>query len=367
MKKVLLSGYYGFNNAGDEAVLFSIINSLKKIDENIQVTVLSNSPEQTAKMYAVNAVNRWKSGEIYTAVRKSDLLISGGGSLLQDVTSKNGILYYLAVIFIARILRKPVFVYSQGIGPIKTGRNRKLTALLLNRTQGITVRDESSKEDLLSMGVKQNISVSADPVLGIDPHDISLEKGRELLQRASVVINEGKILGVSVRAWNTDPQNIKAIADACDKLGQKGWQVVFIPMHFPEDITAGREVMKDMKEKAFLLKENYSPLEALSIYKAVDMVLGMRLHSLIMAAVLEKPLTAISYDPKVNNFMKTIAAGEVLEIDSLESQKILDLVQNTWENRDGFIANIRAKMVELQESAVLPAKMVREILYLSNK
>jgi len=362
MKKFVLSGYYGFNNAGDEAVLYSIINSLQNLDEKIEITVLSNNPEQTAKLYDVKAANRWKMGEIYKTIKNSDLLISGGGSLLQDVTSKNGILYYLGVIFCAKLLRKPVLVYSQGIGPVNIGRNRSLTAFILNLADSITVRDESSKKDLEDMGIRKDVIVSADPVLGVLSHDIKIEKGRELLERVDVNINGGKIMGVSVRPWKKAESNFTALAEACDTLAIQGWQIVFVPMHFPEDIQASREVAKLMKEKSFLLKENYTPSEALSIYKAVDMVVGMRLHSLIMAAVVEKPLAAISYDPKVNRFMDLLGIDKVLDINNLKYQEILDLVQNTWENRDGFLNNLKPRLVDLRNKAIQPAHKAFEIL-----
>lgn len=362
MKKIVLSGYYGFNNAGDEAVLYAIINSLQKLDKNVEITVLSNNQEQTAKLYKVKAANRWRFSEVFKTIKNSDLLISGGGSLLQDVTSKKGILYYLGVIFCGKILNKPVLVYSQGIGPVNLKRNRKLTALILNRVNEITVRDTNSKKDLEEMGVKKEIIVSVDPVLGFSSDEINVEKGRELLERVDVNINDGKILGISVRPWKTPQANFIALAEACDQLALQGWQIVFIPMHFPEDIQASREVAKHMKEKAFLLKENYSPSEALSIYKAVDMVIGMRLHSLIMAAVVEKPFVAISYDPKVNRFMDLIHIKRVLDINSLKCQEILDLVQNTWENRSGFLNNLSSKLVDLRTQAIKPAEKAMGIL-----
>ncbi|NLT94588.1 MAG: polysaccharide pyruvyl transferase CsaB [Clostridia bacterium] len=362
MKKIVLSGYYGFNNAGDEAVLYAIINSLKKQDEKIEITVLSNNPEQTAKQYNVKAVNRWKIGEIFNAVKNSNLLISGGGSLLQDVTSKNGILYYLGVIFIAKLLRKPVLIYSQGIGPVNSKRNRLLTAFVLNRVNCITVRDSGSKKDLEEMGVKKEIIVAADPVLGISSDEIKIEKGRELLERVNVNINEGKIMGISIRSWKTSQDNFIALAKACDSLALQGWQVVFIPMHFPEDIQASREVAKHMKEKYFLLKENYTPAEALTIYKNVDMVMGMRLHSLIMAAVAEKPFVAVSYDPKVNRFMELLGINRVLDIKDIKHQEILDLVQNTWENRDEFFNILCDRLPQLREKALIPARKAKELL-----
>ena len=360
-KNVVLSGYYGFNNAGDEAVLYSIINSLRKLDGNIEITVLSNKPADTAKSYGVKAVNRWKLADVTQAIRASDLLISGGGSLLQDVTSKNGILYYLGIMGIARILRKPVFIYSQGIGPVSHSRNRWLVGKMLNRAQGITVRDHQSKAELINMGVKKEIVVSSDPVLSFAPEEIEISKGQELLCRGAVNI-EGKILAVSLRSWKTDGANFKAIARACDQLACQDWQIVFVPMHFPEDIAIAREVAKEMKREAIVLKENYSPAEALAIYKSSDMVLGMRLHALIMAAVVEKPLVAISYDPKIDNFMELLDIQEPLQINNLNTQEILDSIGNTWENRDVFVKNLQKKTAPLRKQAMVPGEMIADLL-----
>ena len=109
--KVLLSGYYGFDNAGDEAVLYAIVHALRDANPDIEITVLSNQPEKTALQLDVHAVNRWGKSGLIKAVKDCDVLISGGGSLLQDVTSKNGILYYLGLIKLAQVLKKKVMIY----------------------------------------------------------------------------------------------------------------------------------------------------------------------------------------------------------------------------------------------------------------
>lgn len=362
MKKITLSGYYGFDNAGDEAVLYAIINSLRKLRADIQITVLSNNPAHTAQLYNVNAVNRWKIAEVYRAIRKSDLLISGGGSLLQDVTSKNSILYYLGVIGIAKFLNKPVFIYSQGIGPVNYKRNRLLVGKMLNKVHAITVRDPQSRQDLIDMGVKKEITVSVDPVLAIEPEDVEISHGRELLASANVNNIDGKILGISLRPWATDENNFQAIAQACDTLAQQGWQIIFIPMHFPSDVQIAEKIQSLMRNPSHVLKENYTPYQTLCLYKTVDLVMGMRLHSLIMAAVLEKPMIAISYDPKVDRFMELLNRPEILPIDNLKTQQILDLVQNTWENRDGFVKHLKKTIPPLRTQALIPARMVVEIL-----
>ena len=116
--KVLISGYYGFYNIGDEAILKSIIEALRNEDPNIDIVVLSNDVEYTKNTYKVNAINRWKLNDIYKELLKCDGFISGGGSLFQDVTSSRSILYYTSIIWLAKFAKKPIFIYAQGIGPI---------------------------------------------------------------------------------------------------------------------------------------------------------------------------------------------------------------------------------------------------------
>ena len=96
--RVVLSGYFGFDNVGDEAILFSIIRALRKLEPSVDITVLSNNPAETAATYGVETVNRWNIGEVRAALKSADGLISGGGSLMQDATSWKSIPYYSAVI-----------------------------------------------------------------------------------------------------------------------------------------------------------------------------------------------------------------------------------------------------------------------------
>ena len=139
MYRILISGYYGAGNIGDESILTVVAENLRARLSGVELTVLSQSPEATAKKHAVRSVNR-RSPAVIGEVRRCDLLISGGGSLLQDVTSRKSILYYLAVMWLAFFFRKDVFIYSQGIGPIVSKRNRRLTAWTLRRASGIVVR-----------------------------------------------------------------------------------------------------------------------------------------------------------------------------------------------------------------------------------
>jgi len=112
MHRIVISGYYGFNNIGDESILKAVVENLQERLRRIEITVLSQNPENTREKFGVKAVGRMKPVQIIRSIFKCDLLISGGGSLLQDVTSKRSILYYLAIMWIAILFRKKVFIYS---------------------------------------------------------------------------------------------------------------------------------------------------------------------------------------------------------------------------------------------------------------
>lgn len=362
--KVLLSGYYGFDNAGDEAVLYAIIQSLREAVPNIEITVLSNQPEKTATQFHVQAVDRWGKMALLKAVKNCDIFISGGGSLLQDVTSKNGILYYLGLIKLAQIMKKKVMIYAQGIGPVNNGRNRKLVRKILNKVDIITVRDLESRMELMQMGVYREVMVCSDPVMGISADEIDAEAGkRKLVQNGVAAENEKPILVVAARKWDNDEKLFGEIATYCDVVAQNGWQIVFLPFHYPEDIAAGEKIKAKMQEPNFAvaLKENYTPQETMEILKNANMILGMRLHSLIMGAVMQKPMIALSYDPKVSSFMQLLRQKECYRIESVTAQQ-LEMAMQRLQKRSEKELTQQASFVEIMKrQAKEPIEMLLKL------
>ncbi|OMD20616.1 polysaccharide pyruvyl transferase family protein, partial [Paenibacillus odorifer] len=163
-KKIVISGYYGFHNSGDEAVLQSILIALQQHAQaagiEIEPIVLSIDPEWTSATYGVKSVHRMKLVEVRQAIYESSGLISGGGSLLQDVTGSKSIPYYLGIIKLAQWMGKPTFIYAQGIGPVHRKLFHPLIKSVFRKCTYISVRDEQSRELLLSMGLEQkNIEV----------------------------------------------------------------------------------------------------------------------------------------------------------------------------------------------------------------
>lgn len=307
MTRILISGYYGFNNIGDESILKAVVDALNKEIPGVAITVLSKTPSQTSEKFKVDSVDRKSPFKVLKALGKTDLLISGGGSLLQDVTSKRSILYYLMVMWGAMFFRRPIFIYSQGIGPIKGKLNRKLTASTLKKAKGIVVRDESSKDFLIEIGLdKDKVKVAADPVLRLPK--AGLEEGLKILKNEGFVRDPGKtVVGFAIKERDIKSPFVDELEKAVRALSlEKNCQVVLIPFHFDEDVAVINELKERLGPLVYTVKNKYLTEEMLSIIGNMDLLIGVRLHSLIHASIMNVKMIGISYDPKINRFLKSI-------------------------------------------------------------
>ncbi len=331
MNKIVISGYYGFANAGDEAMLTSIVRALRGVQPEIDLTVISGNPAETAARHQVKSIYRFNFLKIYNSIKKSDMLLSGGGSLLQDVTSLRSLFYYLFIISMGKIAGKKVMLYSHGIGPIRNALARRLTRIVCGKADLITVRDSDSKDELLKMGFSgKNIIVTADSVLALPVAD--KEKGRKILKEAGVDMSK-PVLGISVRPWANDINCFKVIAAALKQFKEKHEaQIVLLPLQYPSDLKSCSALAGLLKPERdiFFLDKPFNTEEFLSLIGSFKLLLGMRLHALVFAAVMKVPLLAISYDPKVDAFVNTaggVLAGSVGDIDS---SRLLNVLEAAW-------------------------------------
>lgn len=359
--RVVISGYYGFNNLGDEAVLYSMLRALHRSIPDIDVTVLTNDPPATARDYSVEAVDRWNMRQVAGALRRADLLVSGGGSLLQDVTGLQSLVYYLGVIWMARLMRRPVMYYAQGIGPVNTAAGRRLVGLTTRGVRTITVRDGDSREDLLAMGLQKPVEVTADPVLGLRPEDIDLTLGAEILHRHGVTPGTG-VVGVSVRSLPGSAAWEMELARACDSLARTGRTVVFIPMHHPPDLVVSQEISSIMREQCVIISERLNVPQMISLIGNLDLLIGMRLHALIFAAICRVLPLGIVYDPKVERFLRRIDVPPAGQPQEIEGSRLFEMAQDYLNNGEPLKEKMTRRVEELQNAAERTAEIVRELL-----
>lgn len=369
MKKIVISGYYGFANAGDEAMLAAIIKALRaegaasgKNSDGFSapaLTVISGNPKVTAAKYGVASIHRFNPWEIFRSLSRCDLLLSGGGSLLQDVTSKRSLLYYLSVLALALLLGKKVMLFAQGIGPIKSGILRKLTKIVCSHADLITVRDRDSLYELRHIGIPpEKVQLTADAVLTL-PRE-STERGRALLDACGVA--RGRMLiAISVRKWQEDDRYLLEIAKAADLLSREyDAQVVILPLQYPMDLPACERLEHYMvhKEACVVLKADCDTEEFLSLIGNFDLLIGMRLHALIFAAIMERPFVAISYDPKVDGFVKDIDGVSAGNVENLQAAALAAAAEAALApGRYG-----RGMLDKLRAAALLNARRAYELL-----
>ena len=326
MSKVVISGYYGFGNAGDEAMLTAMIEALTDLEPAIDITVLSGNADDTRRRHGVKAIYRVNYPEIVTALRGCDLLISGGGSLIQDVTSDRSLYYYLSIIMLAKKFGRPVMLYGQGIGPVRGRVAQGAVRYIGNMVDLITVRDEGSQLELKHLGITQPpVYVTADAVLAMHPVDRQL--GRTILRKYGLE-GAAPVFGFSVREWRDWRHYKDVLAQAADSMAAEfGARIVFIPMQWPDDLATAQKIAGRMKHPAVILTEEYMTNELLSLTGNLDLLVGIRLHALIFAALMEVPLVGISYDPKVDRFLETIGDRHAGTLQTITPDSLLSKVR----------------------------------------
>lgn len=287
--RLVVSGYYGFGNAGDEAILAAIVGALRRRVPDLELIVISGNPSATARHHGVRAIGRGAIGTIRELMR-SDGLVSGGGGLLQDRTSTRSCLYYAGVMLLGVLVRRPVYVYAQGIGPIEGRLARAVAGLALRRASYVSVRDRGSLDDARALGADA-VEVAADPVIGLRP-----QQAPRSAARPTIV--------VAVRPAPGWAQLEDGFVAALRKLGE-GHRLAFVAMHPVQDGPLATRLAARVGPYASVA--DYADLEELMGHMGTArLVIGMRLHALILAAAAGVPFVALSYDPKVDAFARAV-------------------------------------------------------------
>jgi polysaccharide pyruvyl transferase CsaB len=359
---ILVSGYYGFANTGDEAMLTAVIAALRGMVADPVITVLSGNPRETSERYGVKVIPRFDPLAIPWAVSKADVVLSGGGSLLQDVTSRRSVFYYLSVLALAKLLGKPVMLYGQGIGPLRAPTARRLTGLVCRRADVIAVRDEKSISELVGLGVDAaKIFLTADPVMAMRP--ANKDGGRAIL-RAHGVPDGEPLLGVSVREWRDTAAFKKELAGAAGALSREyGARIVFLPLQYPHDLSVSEEIasLLENRDKVTVIRQRCGVDDCLSLIGNMDLLLGVRLHALIFGALMGTPVVGLSYDPKIDAFLESIGGAAAGTLREVTAEKIVKEARRVMTGR-GHPGYRRESVDALRDGAMKNAILAVNLL-----
>jgi polysaccharide pyruvyl transferase CsaB len=370
--RILVSGYYGFGNAGDEAILSSLLADIRAARPGAEITVVSGNPPDTELEYAVDAVHWQDVSGIARAAQDADFMILGGGGLFQDhwpprpgnlLTPRHAnIDNWAGFALLARLTNTPLMIYGVGVGPLTTQAGRDYTRLACSQAAAISVRDHASLDLLAEAGVDGGrVVVAADPAYLLEPVPVEPP-------------TSGPTIAVALRPWGEHPTRAAWTAEVAGGLDavveRLDIDLVFIPFQrsvapIENDGALAAAVCEQMRhiDRTTIARGDYGPSEIAGIFTQAELVIGMRLHSIELAAVSSTPVVALNYDPKVGRAMHDLGLDDLtIELAKLDRLTLADAIVSTFERRNEPMSQLRERLSTVRQRARKTTRLLTDFL-----
>ncbi len=354
---VVICGAYGKGNAGDDAILATMIRQLRQQDENLPITVMTRRPRQTAVETGVSTVHIFNILAAGRKMRRAKLYISGGGSLIQNVTSTRSLYYYLYSIAQAKRAGCKVMMYGCGIGPVVGKQNHKLVAKVIDSSVDlIALRDPESLQTLRSFGCTHpRVHLTADPALLMAADDAAAE--RYLLKNG--LNPQGQYSLFVLRPWDGHPYELSAICAAADYGWEKyGLAPLFYALEPKRDLPTAQAALELVHAPAVLLPTVADGAALCGLIGRMELVVSMRLHALVFACSQQTRVAAISYDPKVSGFLSYLGSDNCVEVEDVTPERMKQLIDRAMSAGDFSAQTGRLKELA-QENGILAGQLLK--------
>ena len=359
-----LVGSYGGLNAGDEAILTVAIAQLRKAVAGVEIVVFSRDCKHTERHHDVDRVVAAREAvreELEAEIERLDLMLLGGGGILYDHEASS----YLRLVRFAQDAGVTTATYAVGAGPLERPADRESIAAVLNKMQLVTVREKAAKRLLEESGVQQDIWVTADPALLLEPEAFT----QRMLEREGLSDGQ-RLIGMSVREAGSAMSQMQAgeyhalLANAADFMADRfDAQVVFVPLELKDVREAHRVIgLMASPEHAWVLKRSYGPRELRGLMEHLDMAVGMRLHFLLFAVTAGVPVAALPYATKVRDFLESLEVPSPDPEGAAQAGTLLSHIDRLWDSRDEQIEHVRERLPGLQDSARENVRLIVDLL-----
>jgi len=327
MKKILLEGYFGYGNIGDEAICASLIEELEELyRENCEIVIMSRDPDRSSKIHGKESVKcetNLKSS-FFQILKYDKLIFCGGGRYGKFTHRRIALLALLAKMLGKKVDFRAIGFYPfewRGFPVVKTlplskqdPLTRVLTRAAFKLADRVTVRDKFSRECLRLFGIRREIEIEEDLALKLKP--LSAEDIEPILSKYDITLNEKTFrIGINLRTLHPriNSNVIAVLQNSLKSVMQKHTvKIVFTPFgygsspnrFFDNDITIAKSLKKSLGGNLIIIEEELKPQEMLTIFNFFDLFIGMRLHSIIFAGMMDIPTIALVYDVKVEEFLE---------------------------------------------------------------
>jgi polysaccharide pyruvyl transferase CsaB len=317
---LVIAGYYGFGNAGDELILSALVREYKDKYPPQKITVLSSNPSETRRFFAVQAVNRWNMLMWLKPMLRAELFVLGGGGLLQESSGPLNHLYYLSTIAVAKILGCRTETRALGIDPAGSVFNRLLTRLVFGKSvDSISVRDRHSAEALREAGVMQPVRIEPDPVLSLK---------QSVLEAPSL---QPARIGLAVSPGHSCRLSAANVGDIVRRLSKLA--PVDLLVFFPKEDAAFAAEVRRLSGVNPEIRNWTIPDECLDWMHDYALVAGTRFHALALAAAAERSFVGWGGEQKIQALCEQFGQPLWLLKNPWNTESVLKQLMNAWEDR----------------------------------
>lgn len=357
---ITVGGYFGCGNFGDDAILLGFLNELRVLAPDITVQALTGDPRYDRARFGIRCYHRANPISVLRALKKSDLFLCGGGSLLQNITSHRSLFYYL---YLLRIAQKhcPTVLYACGVGPLIGKYATKKTQDVLNTCAYISLRDAGSWRLLSSIGVNPALlHIGADTALFLPPPP----SGREFAVLYPHLQEQGQhFFAVILRDMKEDRFLFRvlcaSIRTACLRYG---WTPLFICTDQQRDQRITRLAAHRLGGIAVHARE-VSDITAL--LRVSEVVLTLRLHGMILASTAGTPALGVcpnAHEQKLIEFGKR-AGLPVLSLEKLTVAAIVEALEELYRCAPQIRSVMKESLAEQRKKARKDLENIIQMIY----
>lgn len=333
--KAFIIGYYGCDNIGDEVLLHQVIKMIRDIDESISITSISYRTNETKLLHNIDSISRNKYYQIVKTIKNSDIVIGGGGSILQNITSNKSLIYYLVLFLISKIYGKKVIILGNGFGPVNGKFFRWLSKIIINKIDVFVARDSETVDDLEKIGVRTKVELAAD-LAYYEYESVANRKNRKVI--------------INIRPWNNSQKIIDEMSKFIKILIDDNYIVEFLSMQNGKDDFLVKSIEKKLGISIPILPNSID--EFLSNKGDYCCMIGMRLHALVWAGIKDVPFIGIEYDPKINSYINMtnqMSTGSVENIDAQHLYKVFNKLIDEHDIRKEMLKNSNRNIKEMAD------------------
>lgn len=289
---VLVCGYYGYGNAGDETLLSVITEELRRREPSVRICALSADPEQTKMYNMIDAVYRFDMKAVSEKMKEAKLFLFGGGNLLQDKTSTHSLLYYTHILRMAKRNGMKIMIYANGIGPLRNEKNVLRVRDAVGMADSISLRDRDSFALVKSFDPSKAIRLTFDPAILADGIEVETIKEKYFV----------------VAPKQTVPNNAENLVALIEFL-RKNYEMkpVIVSMYDEEDIDYAKKIASRVNGE---LKFPKSAEAFISLFAHAELLISSRLHGLVYATAASCPMMGYSDDGKISSYLDYIGYGQ---------------------------------------------------------